>query len=118
MHRSEGGFISTRCVNTTFGEMYCLLQSSLDIDGIVLEIKDLTAIKFPVFYMNILPRGDGSIISLYPVLKKHIDITRYQKESLSLLKKVLWYTTFQFIWVASELRTYTITKCGFDFRPV
>lgn len=67
--------------------MYCLLQSSLDIDGIVLEIKDLTAIKFPVFYMNILPRGDGSIISLYPVLKKHIDITRYQKESLSLLKK-------------------------------
>lgn len=87
MHRSEVGFISTRCVNTTFGEMYCLLQSSLDIDGIVLEIKDLTAIKFPVFYMNILPRGDGSIISLYPVLKKHIDITRYQKESLSLLKK-------------------------------
>lgn len=51
MHRSEGGFISTRCVNTTFGEMYCLLQSSLDIDVIVLEIKDLTAMKFPVFYI-------------------------------------------------------------------
>lgn len=51
MHRSEGGFISTRCVNTTFGEMYCLLQSSLDIDVIVQEIKDLTATKFPVFYI-------------------------------------------------------------------
>lgn len=52
--------------------MYCLLQSTLEIDGIAREMKDLTAIKFPVFYMNILPRGDGSIISLYPVLKKNI----------------------------------------------
>lgn len=66
--------------------MYLLLQSSLDMDGIVLEIKDLTAIKFPVFYLNILPRNDGSIISLYPILKKHIDITQYKKKSLSLLK--------------------------------
>lgn len=56
------------------------------MDGIVLEIKDLTAIKFLVFYLNILPRNDGSIISLYPILKKHIDITQYQKKSLSLLK--------------------------------
>lgn len=86
LHRSEGGFISTRCVNATFGEIYCLMQSNLDIDGVVLEMKALTAIKFPVFYMNLLPRGDGSIISMYPILKKHIDITQYQRTSFSLLK--------------------------------
>lgn len=94
--------------------MYLLLQSSLDMDGIVLEIKDLTAIKFPVFYLNILSRNDGSIISLYPILKKHIDITQYQKKSLSLLKM---YYGIQLLSSNGWLRTYTISKYGFVFRP-
>lgn len=44
------------------------------MDGIVLEIKDLMVIKFLVFYLNILLRNDGSIIFLYLILKKYIDI--------------------------------------------
>lgn len=73
--------------------MYLLLQSSLDMDGIVLEIKDLTAIKFPVFYLNILPRNDGSIIS---DSKKAYRYNSISEKIAFFIKNVLWYSTSQF----------------------
>lgn len=86
LHRTQSNFLSTRSVNVTFGDMSLLIESQVDIDGVVLELISLKAIRFPVYYMTLLPRGEISIISMYPILKKHLDLTQFCVKSLTFLK--------------------------------
>lgn len=87
LHRMEENVICTRSVNITFGEYSLLLDKKCDVDGVVMELKELKAVKFPVFYLNILPRGEASIIPMYSILKKHLNLRNYSNHSLFALTK-------------------------------
>ena len=52
-------------------EQEVLLNLDYDIDGIVLELKVLTAIKFQIRYMNLCPYCSGRLSAVFNILKKH-----------------------------------------------
>ena len=86
LHRSSEDYLVTRNVNVAYGEQMLLLDCKHDIDGAVLELTSLNAIKFNVYYLNILPRDTNSLVPMYNILKKHLNINLYSQSSQQLLK--------------------------------
>lgn len=50
------------------------------------DLISMKAIRFPVNYRTLLPRGEISIISMYPILKKHLDLTKFCVKYLTFQK--------------------------------
>jgi len=58
------------------------LTYTTDVDGCVIEVGSLNAILFPVRHVTVLPSGMLNLRLIKPMLRKHIDLTRYNREQL------------------------------------
>lgn len=76
LHRTQSDFLSTPSVNVTL-ILRDVVVNRVNIDGLVLELISLKVIRFPVYYMTLLPRGEINIIFMYPILKKHLDFSQF-----------------------------------------
>lgn len=83
----EDGRVIVHCINATPSEQELYLEKSYDIDGVVVEMRTIAAIKSPIFYL-LLP-AEGSTIPMYHVLKKHIDMKAYSASGLKCLTNAL-----------------------------
>ncbi|CAC5401996.1 unnamed protein product [Mytilus coruscus] len=53
------------------------------IDGIVVELTSFAGITFPLTHISILRNNLNSLESIYPKLKKHLDLRQYSPQKLS-----------------------------------
>ncbi|VDI19539.1 Hypothetical predicted protein [Mytilus galloprovincialis] len=99
-----------------------------DIDGIVVELTSFAGITFPLTHISILRNDFNSLESIYPKLKKHLDLRHYSEKTLSVLSQCKgteisiegpWH-----IWlgvvplpgtVFQQIRFLNMTKVTFDY---
>ena len=86
LHREADERLVIRSTNATYGEQMFYIRTEYDIDGIVLELDELSSTAFDVSYLNLLPKGRNSLLPLYNVLKKHLKLSNFNKRSLSIVK--------------------------------
>ena len=91
LHRDK--HILIRPTNIIKSEQEVLLNIDYDIDGIVLELKVLTAIKFQIRYINLCPYSSGRLSSVFNILKKHLNLNKF-KQNLHVLRHAKGYQVF------------------------
>lgn len=69
------------------------LTFSWDIDGIVGILDRFSSITSSFSYLSILLKKEGSLIDLYPILKKHLPLHLYRSKNYQYLK---WTKSFKF----------------------
>ena len=70
-----------------------LLNIDYDIDGIVLELKILTAVKFQIRYKNHVPIVAEELSSVFIISKKYFNLTKF-KQNLHVLRHAKDYQVF------------------------
>ena len=83
----RSGHISIRSAyaGIAFQERY--LTYDVDYDGFVVELKSMKGLLLPADYLQLMPNEAGSVRPVFPMLKKHIDLTRYSHSQLKQFKK-------------------------------
>ena len=92
LHRDDR--ICARSVNLTDFEQDVFINISNDIDGCVVELKTLKAIKMTVRHIPICQRNSSSLVMTKSLLKKHINLTKYSKTQLSNFNKSVGFQLF------------------------
>lgn len=72
LHRSER--IYARSMALTLAEQHMFFQMDTDIDGCVVELATLEAIKMTLRHLTLCPKGEINVSNLKTVLKKHYEI--------------------------------------------
>ncbi|KAL7372992.1 hypothetical protein ABVT39_025373 [Epinephelus coioides] len=62
------------------------LRRSCDVDGIVMEMSDMSGIQSGVHYLNIQQVYVGGVRKMFQYLKKHIDLTQCSESGLQALR--------------------------------
>lgn len=70
------------------------LQYPFDIDGCVIELKNLNGIRMPVRHITLFPNDNGSLREIRSTLKKHINLTEYSKSELMNFSSSLGFQLF------------------------
>ncbi|KAK6192881.1 hypothetical protein SNE40_004278 [Patella caerulea] len=76
------------CTTTELLHQACAVMTA-DIDGVVLEHFNLSGITHPLRYINILPSGSLSLIPMFKLIKKHLPLINYTKQSYGILKEAV-----------------------------
>lgn len=74
--------------NVTPLEREVLIERTYDIDGMVVELKSLRALKNPLHYLLLKIIGLHSLSSVYHLLKKHLSLSEYSNNGLKCLKNI------------------------------
>ena len=72
-HRKEKVFARAAVLKQT--EVDVFLNFEFDLDGCVVEIRDLGELTISVRHLTIIPRGNRDVRPIYSFLKKHLDLT-------------------------------------------
>lgn len=70
------------------------LKFETDIDGCVVELKDLSGVRMPVRHLTFLPREVGSVCEVKNMLKKHVNLTEYSQDELRSFNQSLGFQLF------------------------
>ena len=77
IHRQDK--ICARSVYMNQLEQDSFIDIVSDIDGCVVELRSLMAIKTPVRHITVCPKNSSSLFKMQSVMKKHVDLTKYSK---------------------------------------
>lgn len=86
--------VFVRSVTVDEAERDVWLQNSFDIDGCVIELKNLNGIRMPVRHITLFPNDNGSLREIRSTLKKHINLTEYSKSELMNFSSSLGFQLF------------------------
>lgn len=86
--------VFVRSVTVDEAERDVWLQYSFDIDGCVIELKNLNGIRMPVRHITLFPNDNGSLREIRSTLKKHINLTEYSKSELMNFSSSLGFQLF------------------------
>lgn len=79
-------YIPIRCTTIEPYEQDVCLTFEKDVDGVVIEWKNLVGIGMPVSYLQIIPKHARPLKSIYGMLKKHLDLRSYSENARMSLK--------------------------------
>lgn len=71
-----------RCLTVDEVEKEVWLRYSFDIDGCVVDLKTLAAIRMPVRHITLFSNDSASLRNVRGFLKKHVRLTEYSKANL------------------------------------
>ena len=80
--------LSLHSTNVTEQEQDGIIKKSFDIDGLIMELGSLAAIKCPLHYLSLKTDGKYVLHPFFHVLKKHIPISQYSGAGLQCLRNI------------------------------
>ena len=92
IHRQDK--ICARSVHVNQLEQDSFIDIVSDIDGCVVELRSLIAIKTPVRHITVCPKNSSSLFKMQSVMKKHVDSTKYSKIQISHFMQCVGFQLF------------------------
>jgi len=86
--------VFARSVTVDEAERDVWLQYTFDIDGCVLELKNLNGIRMPIRHITLFPNDNASLREIKSTLKKHVNLTEYSKSELMNFSNSLGFQLF------------------------
>jgi hypothetical protein len=79
-------YVPVRGTTACLTEQDLSLKFTQDVDGVVIEWKRLTGLQQSISHLQILPKGNVGYKLLYPVIKKHLNLTKYTPTAREVLR--------------------------------
>ncbi len=83
------GYIPVRGTNVCHSEQDYLLDWRTDVDGVLIEWDSICGLNLNLSYLQVVPPGNVRLHRVYHVLKKHLDLTKYNRVALRVLQDCL-----------------------------